>query len=559
MLTIYMRFSKKVAVTSLWVFLFIFIFASHSYAKELTAGRDYVRGEIIVKFKTGQDPATLQSQAEKRASRKASFTGIIKNAQENIGYVLSGRPAPEAVLEELQTVSDAGGIDTSIELSSEKNIFIYKGANELTVPELVSRYKGMAAVEYAEPNVLYHTLAIPNDTDFGKLWGMDKIKASAAWDRSTGGSTVKVAIVDTGVDKSHPDLAANVVETRAFADACSTGKDLVGHGTHVAGTIGGVGNNNAGVAGVNWKVSILAYCVNGAGGLPLSAVSSAIDAAVAAGAKVINLSLGGETTSPTMQTSIAAAVRAGTVVVASAGNSGGMTADQLYPARDPNVITVSATGPNDELAHYSSYGHAVDVSAPGGDPSGGSSTCTTQNCIYSTLPGGRYGNLAGTSMSAPHVTGLVALVFSVNPNLSPQQVQTILQETADDLGASGRDDKFGYGRINAQAAVERAALESGATAGPTQPPTGSGTLAPTSQPKTTQPPLIITLPPHQCPDQARTGDYNCDQKVSQTDMDKWTTDFNANNADLSFFELIRRGLNPSTSTRPAPAIVSPTP
>ncbi len=546
-LIVYMLSLQKLRSFLFVSFILVSFFIPQVKAQELVAGRDYLEGEILVKYKSGHDPDTLQTQVELRENRSSNFTGILKNAQENLRFALTGTTTPENTLEELQTITDAAGVDSSIELSPQKNIYLYKGAEDLPIDQLVARYEQSEAVEYAEPNALYQVFATPNDTDFSKLWGMSKIKASAAWDRSTGSASVIAAVVDTGVDASHPDLTSNIIETRAFDSQCLNGGDGVGHGTHVSGTIGGIGNNGTGVAGVNWKVGILGYCVGGAQGLPLSAVSSAIDAAVAKGAKVINLSLGGQTASPTMQTSIANAVSAGTVVVASAGNTTGPNADVYYPARDPNVITVSALGPNDELAHYSSYGHSVDVAAPGGNPSGGSSTCTTQNCIYSTLPNGRYGSLAGTSMSAPHVTGLVALILSVNPNLSPQQVQSILQDTADDLGTPGRDDKFGYGRINAQAALEKAAT--GANTTPI--PTGNTSPLPTnSTPKLSTAPPIITLPPHQCPDQARTGDYNCDNKIERSDFDKWGTDYNTGNTDLAFFELIRRGISSNDSSQP---------
>lgn len=554
---------RKITLLKVVFLLPVFLFVLHSkvsgQASEptLIPNKDYVQSEVIVKYKSGLDPVSLEQAARVRSGRGSSFFGILQNASQNLGLALKGELTPEKTLGQLQEIADAVEVDSSIELSPEQNLYLYRAKTDEPITEVALRYQTSAAVEYSEPNYLFQPLAVPNDTEYGKLWGMDRIKASAAWDRSTGQSTVKVAVVDTGVDASHPDLATNVVETKAFADRCASGRDLGGHGTHVAGTIGAVGNNNTGVAGVNWKVSILGYCVNGAGGLPLSAVASAIDAAVAAGAKVINLSLGGEANPVTMQNSIAAAVRAGTTIVASAGNSPGANADILYPARDPNVITVSATGPSDELAHYSSYGRSVDVSAPGGNPTSGSSSCTAQNCIYSTMPSGRYGYLAGTSMSAPHVTGLAALMLSVNPNLSPQQIQSIMQSTADDLGTSGRDDKFGHGRINAQAALERAVLESGATAGPSQPPsTGTGTPAPTSAVKPSKSPPVITLPPHQCPDLARTGDFNCDKKVDNTDFEKWGQDFRGGNSVLSFFELIRRGLS---GGRPGSVNASPTP
>lgn len=509
--------------------------------------KDYVSGEMIVKFKPGETEEQLEIKINERVVRAKTLSGRAFNQMEELRLHSEGQELPEEKLEKLVQAERNLGITKKEKIFGD--FFLVKSDQTSSPGFFISSFSRLTNVESVEPNYLYHVLATPNDEEFGQLWGMQNIQAEEAWDKSTGSKIILAAVVDSGVDDTHPDLINNIVEVKSFT-SCAPSGDQLGHGTHVSGTIGGVGNNSIGVAGVNWQVGILGYKTGCRGDdLSVMAIANAINYAVSKGARVINLSLGGEGSS-IMQEAIAAATQAGVIVVASAGNDAGPYADVFYPASDPNVITVSATGPNDELARYSSYGNSVDVAAPGGNPPGGSSTCKADasDCILSTWTGGGYKPIAGTSMSAPHVTGLVALILSVNPDLTADQVKEIIYTTADDLGIPGKDAYFGYGRINAVKAL--AAVQGGgpspttqptATVGPTptitRAPTNNptATLAPSATPTTapvpTLPPVIPTptlIPdigaPSVCPDgmlEKIKGNANCDEAIDVNDFNIW--------------------------------------
>lgn len=272
-------------------------------------------------------------------------------------------------------------------------------AQDLGVPGLevvrLGRHEGVAAairrleadprVDYAEPNYLYRVLSLPDDARFGELWGLQNIgqtikgvasladadiDAPEAWDITTGNKTVKVAVVDSGVDLTHPDLAPNVVGGWDFVDDDAEPFDLNSHGTHVAGTIGARGNDGRGVAGVNWDVSIIPVRVMGGDGMGTSAdIAAGMRYAVAQGAKVVNMSLGGSQFSRPMYDAIASSPKA--LFVVAAGNEGANNdATGSFPCNYElaNVICVAATDARDALAGFSNYGaKKVDVAAPGVD------------------------------------------------------------------------------------------------------------------------------------------------------------------------------------------------
>lgn len=460
---------------------------------------EFVENEILVKYKKNQSPVALQTLGDSN-----------RQLQESVAF--NGQ---------------MGVIDQQvIELTySGVDMLLYKTNGEKSVSQLVAAYKARPEVEYAEPNFIYYSMKTPNDPRYGSLWGMAKIKAPVAWDETTGTKSVLVADIDTGIDENHEDLKANLVESKSFT-SCAPSGDQNGHGTHTAGTIGAVGNNSKGVVGVNWQVGILAFKVGCTGrDMSTTNISRAINEAAQRNAKVINMSLGGSGASSTMQQAITNAVNSGTVVVASAGNDGPGTADGLFPGAFPNVISVAATTSSDGRASFSSTGNTVDVAAPGLG-------------ILSTWKGGSYNTISGTSMAAPHVTGLVGLMFSKNPNMTPTEVKSIIEQTADDLGRSGKDTEFGYGRINAQKALER--VSGGGGTPPT--PTGPGVPTVTSAPRTT-PPVNVSPTPSpgtRCEEQMQKGDYNCDGKVDQTDFNKWKQDFLDGISQLFFFEFWRR-------------------
>jgi thermitase len=290
--------------------------------------------------------------------------------------------------------------------------------------------------EFAEPDYIANVILTPNDPLYSThLWHLPKVSAPAAWDVTTGAASVVVAIVDSGVDANHPDLRGRVLAGYDFANGDSDPSDDNGHGTAVAGTAAASGNNGIGVAGVAWGVSILPVKVMGANGSgSYSAVASGINYSADRGARVINLSLGGTSSSRTLQNAVNYAYSKGSLLVAAAGNNGNST--PVYPAAYTNVVAVSALNKSDTLPSWSNYGSYVAISAPG-------------EGITTTWPGNSYVTISGTSFSSPVVAGAAALALSVNPALSNKGATDLLLATADDLGAPGYDIYFGAGRVNA--------------------------------------------------------------------------------------------------------------
>lgn len=293
-------------------------------------------------------------------------------------------------------------------------------------------------VRYAEPN--YTVTAqdtIPNDPGFSFQYALANIRAPQAWDVTTGSSAVTIAILDSGVDLSHPELASKLLPGRDFVNDDWIPQDDNGHGTHVAGIAAAASNNGLGIAGVSWGARILPVKV-------LNAYNSGTYANVAAGivwaanqgAQIINLSLGGASPSLTLENAVNYAASQGAALVAAAGNTGGAI---LYPARYPAVIAVANTNAANQRVPSSAFGPEIDLAAPGAG-------------IYSLAIGGGYTTLGGTSMSTPHVSGALALLLSL-PGVSTGQARAYLEASALDIDASGWDIFTGYGLIQLDAAL----------------------------------------------------------------------------------------------------------
>jgi len=302
----------------------------------------------------------------------------------------------------------------------------------------VAALQGNPAVAFAEPDRRIGAALEPDDPHYAGKWWWEAIRAAIAWDVTTGSGAVVIAIVDTGVDVDHPDLAAKIVPGYDFVNGDSDPDDDHGHGTHVAGIAAAVTNNGAGVAGTSWGAHIMPLKVLAADGYGYSSdVAEAIAYAVDHGAQIINLSLGDTEPSSTIAAATEYAYEGGALTAAAAGNNGRRIL--FYPAANDHVVGVAATTDVDTRASFSNYGPHVDVAAPGVG-------------IYSTYPG-TYSAKSGTSMATPFVSGLATLVWSVNPALTAAQVQSVIEGSADDLGDPGRDDSFGWGRINAAQAT----------------------------------------------------------------------------------------------------------
>ncbi|MGC8780520.1 MAG: S8 family serine peptidase, partial [Anaerolineae bacterium] len=312
-------------------------------------------------------------------------------------------------------------------------------AAEEEMAALLSALASRPEVRYAERNGIACAGLTPTDPDYSNpylVYAPQLLNAPAAWDYTTGYATVTVAVVDTGVSLSHPEFAGRILPGWDFVNSDSDPSDDNGHGTHVAGIIAAAMNNGLGTTGLAPNVSILPVKVLGAAKSGTWAnVSLGIRYAADYGAKVINLSLGGTTPSTALLDAIRYAQSKGALVVAAAGNNG--SSAPFYPAYYDEVVAVSATDEYDQYWTISNYGTWVDVAAPGS--SIWSTYWTTSN------PNG-YGFMSGTSMAAPHVSGLAALIWSVNPTLSPAQVRDIIQSTAVDKGAAGFDPYYGWGR-----------------------------------------------------------------------------------------------------------------
>lgn len=317
-----------------------------------------------------------------------------------------------------------------------------------TVDEMVTLYRSLADVEFAEPDFIAETQdTIPNDLLFALQWGPPKVKLPAAWDLEQGSTSIVVAVVDTGVDCTHPDLAGRCVSGFNTIHGQKTEDDF-GHGTHVAGILGALTNNTAGVAGANWQVSIMPVKVlNSSGSGTYADVSEGIVGAADRGAKVINLSLGGCCPSDTMKAAVDYAWGKGVFLACAAGNGNGPL---IYPAAYPSCTAVGATDQNDQKAWFSSYGTGLAVTAPGVAilstvPKTGGDPCCTDPSGYKLL--------SGTSMATPHVAGLAALLFDHFPGATNADIRNQMEAYATDLGTPGWDQSFGYGRIDAYKAV----------------------------------------------------------------------------------------------------------
>jgi len=281
--------------------------------------------------------------------------------------------------------------------------------------------------------------SVPNDPDLPLQWHLTTINAAAAWSITTGNASVPIAMVDSGVDTTHPDLASKLIPGWSFLLNSSNTADVLGHGTATAGTTAAATNNGVGIAGVGWNNPIMPLVVlDSSDYATYSNIASAIAFAADHGVRIINVSIGGSTSSSTLQSAVTYAWNKGAVVFAAAMNFA--TSAPYYPAACEYAVAVSATEPNDTLASFSDFGAWIDLSAPGDN-------------IYTTDSAGGYQYWYGTSFSAPIAAAVGALALSINPALSAQSLVTLLEQNSDDIGPAGYDTSFGWGRINAYKAA----------------------------------------------------------------------------------------------------------
>lgn len=347
-----------------------------------------------------------------------------------------------------------------------KDTFVLK-VPKGSVEKVIKTLSDMPQVATATPNYTAQKQSVTNDPSLQKEWGLFQIQAASsssisAWDKTAGKPDIKVAVLDTGIEKTHPDLQGKVVAEKNFTSSSETG-DRDGHGTHVAGIIAATGNNSSGIAGVSYDTSLINVKVlNDDGSGTYADIADGIVWAADNGAKVINLSLGGHADLQLLQDAVDYAHNKGAVLVAAAGNSG--TNNVMYPANYSNVLSVAATDDSDSRLSLSNYGSAVKVAAPG-------------DKIYSTYRNNSYSYASGTSMAAAFASGVAALVWSSDTCSTNTCVLNRIETTSDAVAETGTYWKFG--RINALKAVSDTAQDS--APGPTNSPTPLPSLTPTVQ------------------------------------------------------------------------------
>lgn len=325
---------------------------------------------------------------------------------------------------------------TEISYIEQGFISLVKTSNQTSPADIETLLKNYTQIESVEPNQKSIKQYVPRDPGYTEQWYLKKIQAPVAWEQTKGSSKVTVAVIDDGVQTNHPDLAGKFVHPYNAVTGYSS-IPAGDHGTHVAGVIGAT-MNKIGVAGISPNVKIIPINVFKGEYADLYSIVRGIYYAADHKAQVINLSLGSYDYSKSEYDAITYAKRKGAVVIAAAGNE--HNSKKNYPAAYNHVIAVSATDSKDQITKFSSYGSHIDLSAPGKN-------------ILSTISKSKYAFADGTSMATPVVSGVAALVRSKNPFISPNQVEAILKKSVIDLGAKGKDQYYGYGRIDVKKAL----------------------------------------------------------------------------------------------------------
>jgi subtilisin family serine protease len=323
-----------------------------------------------------------------------------------------------------------------------------RSGNPQRIERVINALKNDPRIEYVEPNYIYSTSFTPNDPGLGQQYAWNNIQAYSAWDTTQGSSSTVVAIIDTGIQRSHPDLNDKIVAGYDFVQNDTAPDDGNGHGTHVAGTAAAETNNGTGGAGTCPNCRLMPVRVldnNGSG--TLTNVANGITWAADNGAKVINLSLGGGG-STALRDAVDYAWNRGVFLACAAGNSNTSSTGNAFPAAYTNCFAIASTDSGDNRSSFSNYGSWVEVAAPG-------------SSIYSTWLNSGYNTISGTSMATPHVAGLAGLLSS--QGLTNTQIRDRICNTSDRI--SGTGSFWTCGRINAQRAVTNQ--------GTPPPPTGS--------------------------------------------------------------------------------------
>lgn len=502
-----------------------------NYIKVTTSSRiasdesvpNIVQNKYIVQYAPEQSPPEIKRKVQERARSQSSVGGTIRIAAEDAISSIASADTPERKLEQLNQITTEVGQKSETPLSKAstslpstlQNTFVVTTNGDASLSETIAAYKSAPGVVSVEEVRHVYATATPNDPGYSQQWALSQIHASEAWDVSKGNNDIIVAVIDSGVDYNHPDLVGRVIKGQDFVNGDNDPMDTCGHGTHVSGIIGAITNNALGIAGENWNVKILAVkamtqvVINGKEecGSDDIVVLQAFQYATENGAKVINLSLGGQgPCTGVWQQYINYARSKGITVVVAAGNDNINTIN-ASPGNCEGVINVGATGPNDKAASYSNYGSLVSIAAPGGEDALG---CTATSCILSTYlqPATQtqpakegYAYAAGTSMAAPYVAGAAALYLSTHSGASPDAVKNALLSTADSINA-GKSIGPRLNLAKLMGASTSPTTSPSPTSGDTTPtgtlsPSPTPTRVPGTSPTPTipQPTAIPTLPP----------------------------------------------------------------
>lgn len=414
---------------------------------------------------------------KERLQRRPFLRKSLKSMNNGLPFRSRGiRYAPDQILVKFKPSLSSQAIEATIFAYQSKKIkripridvFQLQIPKGMTVEEMLYVMRQNPDVEFAEPNYVAYIATTPNDTLFKYQYALHNsgqeigppgsppgkagsdIRATSAWEETKGDEEVLIAVIDTGVDLEHPDLKNKIFSSgRDFANDDDDATDDNGHGTFVAGIAAAETNNNEGVAGVAWNCKILPIkAMDEEGSGFYSWIIDGIIWAAENGADVINLSLGGDVPAESLETAVRNAFQKNIIIVAAAGND---EASVLYPAAyDDYCLAVAATDFDDNRPEWSNSGPEVDVAAPGVRVVG---TVPTWYWGPGSFP---YGFWGGTSMSTPHVAGLVALLKSIKPWLKPSDIMNVIRYSADDVNSTehpGKDDFIGYGRINMEKAL----------------------------------------------------------------------------------------------------------
>lgn len=464
---------------------------------------EYVPGDVLIKFKFTTKKIKLKpNKAAQGLSLEKNIISFSDIDEESIPLTLTSLNKKykiktiEKVFKENKTSkSDLESSNQVFPQGSQEakkmgmfQIFKLSLEDNTKVEQAIEDLKESLEIEFAEPNFIYHEQTVSADDpyfldvypsnvesrdvnwnpSFDYQWGLKKIDIEQAWNSATLSGEVIVAVVDSGVDYSHPEFGGctilqvnnnqcpKIVKGYDFVNNDDDPMDDRGHGTHVAGTIASLTNNNTGIAGMNPpgnNIKIMPMKgLDGEGNGNVDNLSAGIVEAIRRGARVINMSYGPKypyaVESEVEKSAIEEAFTAGAVLVAAAGNSNGDVANGYWPANNPRVIAVSATDYQDKKASFSNYGYKISVAAPGVDI-----LSLKSSAVISSSIGTYYSVKSGTSMAAPHVAGLAALLFSKTPSFSNTQVRALIENNANDIGNSGVDQYFGHGRINVSHAL----------------------------------------------------------------------------------------------------------